>query len=188
MQKLGDEHSHQAVLPEESLLNDGPLRARVLYLANSHGISLVHSSALRTLNIAAEVLLTRLVKDMVHAARLRANPAKDVPGMVKDTQRNWDREVQCAFSNLAVSPCSALLHMLLLRSPLQSFSYVPARLHLILRRLQMALMAEADKDAAVAARHAQQNRLDQLALTQRCISAPFTAELRSSKHMQQFIL
>jgi hypothetical protein len=99
VQKLGDQASHEAVLPEESLLNDGPLRARVVHVANQHGIALIHSSVLHTLNVAAELLLTRLVKDMMHAAHLSHKQAKDVPGMVKDNARQWERDVRCNLLN-----------------------------------------------------------------------------------------
>ena len=76
------------------MLNDGPLRARLLHIANQHGIALVHPSVAHALETATELLLTRLLQGMMHSARLRSRHAKDVPGMVKDNNRNWEREVR----------------------------------------------------------------------------------------------
>lgn len=38
MQKLSEKQSHKPVLQEESLLNDAPLRARVLHVSRQHGV------------------------------------------------------------------------------------------------------------------------------------------------------
>jgi hypothetical protein len=110
VQKLSEKHSHKPVLPEGALLNDAPLRARLVHVASQHGIRLIHPSVVKALNLAAEALLTRLVKSMLHAAQLKTKQAKDVPGMTKDAARNWAREVRSAAQMLAfVLFCSVIL-------------------------------------------------------------------------------
>ena len=96
MQTKADELSHESVLPADHFLNEAPLRARLVYIANQHGIALVHPSAARALEVAAEMLMTRLVRGMIEAAENKNLPAKDIPGFVKDAEHNWEREVRAA--------------------------------------------------------------------------------------------
>ena len=117
LQKLSERHSHKPVLLEDALLNDAPLRARLVHVAAQHGVRLVHPGVVKVLNLAAEALLTRLLKDMMHAAALRSKQAKDVPGMAKDVDRNWAREVRGAL----------VVWLRLIKPPLQDSGYVSAR-------------------------------------------------------------
>jgi hypothetical protein len=116
VQKLSEQHSHKPVLPEESLLNDAPLRARILHVAKQHGVRLVHPSVVKTLNLATELLLTRIVKNMMHAAHLSSKQAKDVPGMVKDGKRNWARDVRLSPHAPCISQSQPLLQWLCFRN------------------------------------------------------------------------
>ena len=176
------------MLLESSLLNDGPLRARLLHIANQHGIALVHPSVAHALETATELLLTRLVQGMMHSARLRSRHAKDVPGMVKDNNRNWEREVRytltACWQGAAVIICptqGVRCSFGSRHSPLIRASATRYRKHDTLSKMQpgvtatrasdadgmqIAITAEAEKEAQARARHAQQQQLDQLTIAQ----------------------
>lgn len=102
VQTKSEETSHESVLQGDPLLNEAALRARVVYVANQHGIALVHPLVVGALEVAAEMLLARLLRGMVDAAEYKALPAKDIPGFVKDPERNWEREVRRSRPRLMV--------------------------------------------------------------------------------------
>eukprot|EP00892_Ulva_mutabilis_P005162 jgi/Ulvmu1/3017/UM015_0057.1 len=116
MLKMGQQHGHKAVLEEDAVLNDAPLRARLKHVAARHGV-VVHSGAVKACSLAVELYLRRVLQDMIRMHELRTGQAKDVPGMVRDLSRNWARDV--------------------------------------------AIIAEAEKEAQARARHAQQLQEDQ---------------------------
>lgn len=61
----------------------------------------VHPSVLKTLNMATELLLTRLVKDMMYASHMRSKQAQSVPGFeAKDDDRFWAQKVRVVASHM----------------------------------------------------------------------------------------
>lgn len=89
---MGQQHGHKAVLEEDAVLNDAPLRARLKHVAARHGV-VVHSGAVKACSLAVELYLRRVLQDMIRMHEIRTSQAKDVPGMVKDGSRNWGRNV-----------------------------------------------------------------------------------------------
>ena len=94
MQKMGQQQGHKPVLEEGAVLNDAPLRSRILHVAAGHGVHLVHAGAVKACSVAVEMYLRSLLQQMIRMHSIRTRQAKDVPGMVRDTNRNWAREVR----------------------------------------------------------------------------------------------
>lgn len=90
---MGQQQGHKPVLEEDAVLNDAPLRSRMLHVAAGHGIHLVHAGAVKTCNVAVEVYLRDVLQQMIRVHAIRTKQAKDVPGMTRDTSRNWARDV-----------------------------------------------------------------------------------------------
>ena len=94
VQKMGQQHGHKPVLEEDAVLNDAPLRSRMLHVARAHGVPLVHAGAVKTCSVAVEVYLREILQQMMRVHSIRTKQAKDVPGMVRDKSRNWARDVR----------------------------------------------------------------------------------------------
>lgn len=107
VQKMGQQHGHKAVLEDDAVLNDAPLRARLKHVAARHGV-VVHSGTVKACSLAVELYLRRVLQDMIRMHEIRNGQAKDVPGMVRDLQRNWARNV-CSFWISAV--CAFTFHV-----------------------------------------------------------------------------
>ena len=93
LQKMGQQQGHKAVLEEDAVLNDAPLRARLKHVAARHGV-VVHSGAVKACSLAVDLYLRRVLQDTIRMHELRTGQAKDVPGMVRDLSRNWARDVR----------------------------------------------------------------------------------------------
>lgn len=89
---MGQQQGHKAVLEEDAVLNDAPLRARLKHVAARHGV-VVHSGAVKACSLAVELYLRRVLQEMIRMHEIRTGQAKDVPGMVRDLDRNWARNV-----------------------------------------------------------------------------------------------
>lgn len=94
MQKMGQQQGHKPVLEEGAVLNDAPLRSRMLHVAADHSIYLVHAGAVKTCSVAVEMYLRDILQQMIRVHSIRTKQAKDVPGMMRDTSRNWARDVR----------------------------------------------------------------------------------------------
>eukprot|EP00892_Ulva_mutabilis_P005160 jgi/Ulvmu1/3015/UM015_0055.1 len=79
MLKMGQQHGHKAVLEEDAVLNDAPLRARVKHVAARHGV-VVHFGPVKACTLAVELYLRRILQDMTRTHGLRTGQAKDFPG------------------------------------------------------------------------------------------------------------
>ena len=112
VQKMGQQHGHKPVLEEGAVLNDAPLRSRMVHVAAAHGVPLVHAGAVKACSVAVEMYLRDILQQMMRVHSIRTKQAKDVPGMVRDTSRNWARDVRPPPSRvLQRAPCSpARLH------------------------------------------------------------------------------
>jgi hypothetical protein len=90
---MGQQQGHKPVLEEGAVLNDAPLRSRMLHVAAGHGIYLVHAGAVKACSVAVEMYLRDILQQMIRTHSIRTRQAKDQPGMARDLSRNWAREV-----------------------------------------------------------------------------------------------
>lgn len=91
---MGQQQGHKPVLEEDAVLNDAPLRSRMLHVAAGHGVHLVHAGAVKACSVAVEMYLREILQQMIRVHAIRTKQAKDVPGMARDTSRNWARDVR----------------------------------------------------------------------------------------------
>lgn len=93
MLKMGQRHGHKSVLDEDAVLNDAPLRARMLHVAAQHGVRLVHPGCVKACSLSVELYIMKVVQDMIRFSSLRAASVKDMPGCERDVDRNWRKHV-----------------------------------------------------------------------------------------------
>lgn len=102
LQQMAKRNAHRPVLEGGAVLNDIPLRTRMLTYAAQHGVRLVHPNCVKACSLAVELYVMRLVQDMVRFSHIRTGSAKDAPGLERDLSRNWRKDVRDHPSTLTV--------------------------------------------------------------------------------------